>query len=966
MADAITTKNITSVDEVQSVDNTDKVFVNDNGSFKQISVSNLMKQAPSGVTEETDPTVSEWAKQPTKPSYTANEVGALPVGTKIPTKTSDLTNDSGYLTQIPEEYVTETELGQKGYVIEDDIPEKLPSPGILTFTGAVNDTYDGSANKTINIPTGGGEGGTSDYNALANKPKLNGVEIVGNKTSTDYKIVSSEQGIENNGKFLGVGADGNVTPVDKPTYTADEVGARPDTWTPSAEDVGALPNNTEIPSKTSDLENDSGFITNSDIPKKLPNPQKIIFTGAVTAEYDGSSQQTINIPTGGGSDPYTLPIMSDTQLGGGKAVEKTDEDVPVAVDPSTGQLFVPTYPENTGGGGGTVDPEQIKQAVNGYLEENPVSGMTAEQEQQLNQNTEDISSLSEEKLNKNQGISNSGKYLVVGADGNITFSDESTDSPEKPLGDYNYSLPDGYKKVDYIDSKGTLHYFLDWTPTVNSRMVQKVIPVEGANTFIGFAADNNLSFGYQISVSGGKVLTYLGDSFGNSASEKSFELDYKQYITIDIANGSQKVECLEIGTKTSIFDVYESWNNKYPIVGGTFQTWYASGSAIALARHKLVRCQIYESEELVYDFVPALRDTDNVCGLYDLVNSTFAPGRTNNNYTQSYDYGEIIDDTGGQNGENAENTENTHIIVSEMTGDAIQDAINQCKSSGGGVIELLPGGVYICDSPLTIYTDRVDIIGNGAKLDFSGISSDIVCVTLQSSGDISDYSEMIREEYLHYIRGVYFVGPNRTANYEGGRIGTALVFTGTETKISTAYTVDNCVIAGFKTGVDLFTNSWCAKFSNCDISVCDTGIQMISGGQNYGEKFTFISCTIHTCSVGAVCNHNAGTLQFLGCSMDYNFCAFKTDNQAHIIFTGGHIENNKDKNYFCICSNFGIVLIANSVLHGSQTQYGFASVSEAGKVIMSNCMKELWTMGEDEKDDNGNSKIIYDWINFAS
>lgn len=346
MADAITTKNITSVDEVQSVDNTDKVFVNDNGSFKQISVSNLMKRAPAGITQETDPTVSEWAKRPTKPSYTADEVGALPVGTKIPAKTSDLTNDSGYLTQIPEEYVTETELGQKGYVVEDDIPEKLPSPGTLTFTGAVNDTYDGSANKTINIPTGGGEGGTSDYNALANKPKLNGVEITGNKTSTDYKIVSSEQGIENNGKFLGVGVDGNVTPVDKPTYTANEVGARPDTWTPSAEDVGALPNDTEIPSKTSDLKNDSGFITNSDIPEKLPNPQKIIFTGAVTAEYDGSSQQTINIPTGGGSDPYTLPIMSDTQLGGGKAVSKTDEDVPVAVDPLTGQLFVPTYPES--------------------------------------------------------------------------------------------------------------------------------------------------------------------------------------------------------------------------------------------------------------------------------------------------------------------------------------------------------------------------------------------------------------------------------------------------------------------------------------------------------------------------------------------------------------------------------------------------------------------------------------------
>ena len=49
--------------------------------------------------------------------------------------------------------------------------------------------------------------------------------------------------------------------------------------------------------------------------------------------------------------------------------------------------------EEHGGGGGTVDPEQIKQAVNGYLEENPVSGMTAEQEQQLSQNTIDVAGL---------------------------------------------------------------------------------------------------------------------------------------------------------------------------------------------------------------------------------------------------------------------------------------------------------------------------------------------------------------------------------------------------------------------------------------------------------------------------------------------------------------------------------------------------------------------------------------------
>lgn len=51
---------------------------------------------------ETDLTVPEWAKQPTKPSYTASEVGALPADTVIPTipdNVSAFRNDAGYLTE---------------------------------------------------------------------------------------------------------------------------------------------------------------------------------------------------------------------------------------------------------------------------------------------------------------------------------------------------------------------------------------------------------------------------------------------------------------------------------------------------------------------------------------------------------------------------------------------------------------------------------------------------------------------------------------------------------------------------------------------------------------------------------------------------------------------------------------------------------------------------------------------------
>ena len=65
------------------------------------------------ISTEVDPTVPSWAKQPSKPSYTASEVGALPSTTVIPTKTSDLQNDSGYITSAPVQSVN----GQTGAVV---------------------------------------------------------------------------------------------------------------------------------------------------------------------------------------------------------------------------------------------------------------------------------------------------------------------------------------------------------------------------------------------------------------------------------------------------------------------------------------------------------------------------------------------------------------------------------------------------------------------------------------------------------------------------------------------------------------------------------------------------------------------------------------------------------------------------------------------------------------------------------
>lgn len=53
--------------------------------------------------------LADWVKQQNKPTYTAEEVGALPADTNIPSKTSDLQNDSGFLTKIPDNYLSGTD-----------------------------------------------------------------------------------------------------------------------------------------------------------------------------------------------------------------------------------------------------------------------------------------------------------------------------------------------------------------------------------------------------------------------------------------------------------------------------------------------------------------------------------------------------------------------------------------------------------------------------------------------------------------------------------------------------------------------------------------------------------------------------------------------------------------------------------------------------------------------------------------
>ena len=137
---------------------------------------------------ETDPTVPSWAKSPNKPAYTASEVGALPDSTAIPTKTSDLQNDSGF-------------------VNASGAASASPVQSVNGQTGTV----------MLSIPTK-----TSD---IANDSGF--VDSSGASSAAPVQSVNGQTG---------------VVVLD-------------------ADDVGALSNTTVIPTKTSDLTNDSDFMS---------------------------------------------------------------------------------------------------------------------------------------------------------------------------------------------------------------------------------------------------------------------------------------------------------------------------------------------------------------------------------------------------------------------------------------------------------------------------------------------------------------------------------------------------------------------------------------------------------------------------------------------------------------------------------------------------------------------------------
>ena len=278
---------------------------------------------------------------------------------EIPTKTSDLTNDSGFLTSIPSEYITETELDNKGYLTEhQDISGKANISDLSTVatSGSYNDLTNKPTipNKTSQLQHDSGYL-TSIPNEYVTEEELNAkvyltsipseyiteTELNSKGYLTQHQDISGKvDKVDGKGLSTNDLTNNLKTQYDK-AYSHSQSAHAPinaeaniqSDWnvTDVSSDAYIL-NKPTIPNKTSQLTNDSGYLTS--IPSEYITESELNSKGYLTEHQDisgkvdkinGKGLSTNDYTTEEknklsgieeNANNYSLPIASSTVLGG--------------------------------------------------------------------------------------------------------------------------------------------------------------------------------------------------------------------------------------------------------------------------------------------------------------------------------------------------------------------------------------------------------------------------------------------------------------------------------------------------------------------------------------------------------------------------------------------------------------------------------------------------------------------------
>lgn len=193
---------------------------------------------------------------------------------EIPTKVSQLENDSEYLSEVPEEYVTDEELEAKGYLTQELEPQ-------FAASAAKNINQQDIDNWNNKVDKQAGMGLSEQNFSIEEKAKLAGL--------TNYNDSTVRQLITN----LGSEVEKKANKTDIP-------------------DISGKADKTEIPTRVSQLENDSGYLNS--LPENLVTEQELEDKGYLTefTETDPTVPSWAKQPT---KPTYTLEELGAESAG---------------------------------------------------------------------------------------------------------------------------------------------------------------------------------------------------------------------------------------------------------------------------------------------------------------------------------------------------------------------------------------------------------------------------------------------------------------------------------------------------------------------------------------------------------------------------------------------------------------------------------------------------------------------------
>ena len=188
-----------------------------------------------------------------------SDISDLASKDEIPTKVSELENDSNYLISVPDEYVTETELNEAISGVQFELP--IASDSVLggVKIGAGLSINSGTGVLSVN---GGGTADSVDWSGVQSKPQINGHELVSGNNTLD------SLGIQPSGNYLtsipiaSSNTLGGIKVGAGLSITAD--GILSATGGGVADSV-AWENVVGRPTKLSQFTNDSGFVTSDSL-----------------------------------------------------------------------------------------------------------------------------------------------------------------------------------------------------------------------------------------------------------------------------------------------------------------------------------------------------------------------------------------------------------------------------------------------------------------------------------------------------------------------------------------------------------------------------------------------------------------------------------------------------------------------------------------------------------------------------